>query len=337
MTKLRSLIGGRFWGRTFAHGGLRTWMGEEVVRRYINHSVTGSANLWPIEWLQTLVPSPFTAAVSLGCGEGALERDLLSKGLCTSVLGIDISTTALKLAEAKAKAAGLTGVKYQEGDLNALKLPTAAFDAAFFHQSLHHVEDLDSCLAATASSLRPGALVYIDEYVGPSRGEWSITRIREASELFAQLPASVRRSRRLKLPVDWRDPTEAVRSSQILATVSRHFTVLDRRDYGGNYLSVIHPHLRLDHLTSGERDALLQFLVDAEREHLAAGHRSYYTVLIATSGVELSRVPGARPPFPLISLRLGLPPCSWSPRRQPARERRARLLRLRAAVHGPRS
>ena len=279
LTKLRSFIGGRFWGRTFAHGELRTWMGEEVVRRYINESVTGSPDLWPIEWLQTRVPSPFTAAVSLGCGEGSLERDLISKGLCVSILGIDISVTALKLAEAKA--AGLKGVRYQQGDLNALKLPAGAFDAAFFHQSLHHVENLDACLSATAAALRPGALVYIDEYVGPSRGEWSAAHIKDASDLYSRLPASVRRSRRLELPVDWRDPTEAVRSSQILPAVSRHFTILDRRDYGGNYLSVIHPHLRLDHLTSEERNALLQSLVDAEREHLAAGHDSYYTVLIA--------------------------------------------------------
>jgi SAM-dependent methyltransferase len=282
LTKLRSFIGGHFWGRTFAHGNLRTWMGEEVVRRYINQSVTGSPDRWPIEWLQTRVPSPFESAVSLGCGEGSLERDLLSKGLCASTLGIDISTTALKLAEAKAQAAGLAGVRYQQGDLNALKLPAATFDAAFFHQSLHHVEDLDACLSATAAALRPGALVYLDEYAGPSRGEWSASHIKEASDLFSQLPASVRRSRHLKLPIDWRDPTEAVRSSKILTVVSSHFTILERRDYGGNYLSVIHPHLRLDHLTAGERAALLQSLVDAERAHLAAGHDSYYTVLLAT-------------------------------------------------------
>lgn len=281
LTKLRSFIGGLFWGRTFAHGDLRTWMGEEVVRRYINQSVTGSPDCWPIEWLQTLVPSPFAAAVSLGCGEGALERDLLSKGLCASILGIDISSAALKLAQTRSEAAGLTGVRYQRGDLNTLKLPPAAFDAAFFHQSLHHVEDLDTCLSATASALRPGALVYIDEYVGPSRDEWSPAHIKRASDLFAQLPACVRRSRRLELPIDWRDPTEAVRSSQIMTAVSRYFTVLDRHDYGGNFLSVIHPHLRFDQLTPVERADLLQFLIDAERTYLTEGHDSYYTVLTA--------------------------------------------------------
>ena len=277
LTKIRSYIGGRFWGRAFDHGGLRTWMSEEVVRRYINRSVTGSPDVWPIEWLQARVPSPFASAVSLGCGEGSLERDLLAKGLCVSILGIDISAAALKLAEARAEGR----IQYREGDLNALELPAAAFDAAFFHQSLHHVEDLDRCLSVTASALSPGAVVYLDEYVGPSRGEWSASHIRQASELFAQLPASVKRSRRLKLPIDWRDPTEAVRSSEILSAVSRHFRVIERRDYGGNFLSVIHPHLRLDHLEAGERAALLQSLIDAEQEYLAAGHDSYYAVLIA--------------------------------------------------------
>jgi ubiquinone/menaquinone biosynthesis C-methylase UbiE len=256
-------------------------MSEEVVRDYVNRSVTGSSDLWPIEWLRTLVPSPFAAALSLGCGEGALERDLLSKQLCASILGIDISGEALRLAEAKAREAGLTGVEYRQGDLNRLELPAAFFDAAFFHQSLHHVEDLDSCLSATVSALRPGALVYFDEYVGPSRAEWSAAHIKEASEIFAQLPAAVRRSRRLKLPVDWRDPTEAVRSSEILSAVRRRFEILEHRDYGGNFLSVIHPHLDLGRLGSSERASLLQSIIAAEREHLAAGHPSYYTVIVA--------------------------------------------------------
>jgi SAM-dependent methyltransferase len=258
-------------------------MSEEVVRRYINSSVTGSPDLWPIEWLRSRVPSPFAAALSLGCGEGALERDLLSKRLCTHILGIDISSEALALAREKAKASGSTGAEYRQGDLNKLDLPAASFDAAFFHQSLHHVEDLDSCLSATISALRPGALVYFDEYVGPSRADWSMTLIQEASEIFERLPAAVRRSRRLKLPVDWRDPTEAVRSAEILEAVSLHFRITYRRDYGGNFLSVIYPHLRLDPLTAGERASLLQSLIDAEREYLAAGHDSYYTVLVASS------------------------------------------------------
>lgn len=279
LTRIRSYLGGRFWGRTFAQGGLQTWMGEEVVRRYINISVTGSPDLWPIEWLSTRVASPFACAVSLGCGEGALERDLLAKRLCAHILGIDISQEALALA--RARASGLTGVEYRQGNLNKLELPADSFDAAFFHQSLHHVENLDSCLSVTASALHPEALMYFDEYVGPSRSDWSMALIEGASEVFERLPAAVRRSRRLKLPIDWRDPTEAVRSSEILEAIARYFEITLRRDYGGNFLSVIYPHLRLEHLAFDERASLLQSLVDAERAYLAAGHESYYAVLVA--------------------------------------------------------
>lgn len=281
LTRIRSYLGGRFWGRAFAQGGLRTWMGEEVVRRYINESVTGSPDVWPLDWLRTWVPSPFARAVSLGCGEGSLERDLLSKHLCGEILGLDISAEALTLAREQARASGLRGVEYRQGDLNKIELPAAAFDAAFFHQSLHHVENLDSCLCATVSALRPGSLVYFDEYVGPSRSDWSMALIEGASEVFERLPAAVRRSRHLKLPVDWRDPTEAIRSAEILEAVARHFEIHLRRDYGGNFLSVIHPHLRLEPLGREERASLLQSLVDAERAWLAAGHASYYTVIVA--------------------------------------------------------
>lgn len=123
--------------------------------------------------------------------------------------------------------------------------------------------------------------MYLDEYVGPSRSGWSKDLIQGASEVFERLPATVRRSRRLKLPIDWRDPTEAVRSAEILDAVTRHFVITQRRDYGGNFLSVIYPHLDLSSLAADARATLLQSVIDAEREHLAVGHASYYTVLMA--------------------------------------------------------
>lgn len=282
LTNLRSRLGARFWGRRLAEGGLRTWMQEEVVRHHINRRVTGSEGLWPIEWYgRYLGPRRFGNALSLGCGDGALERDLLSKRICASITALDLSERALDRARSLAADAGLSGITYARADLNSLVLPPAAFDAAFFHQSLHHVEDLDACLRAVASALRPEGLMYLDEYIGPSRHQWSRQLLKEAEELFARLPRAVRRSRRLRLPVDWRDPTEAVNSSGIVAAVSRHFTILERRDYGGNYLSVIYPHLRLERLTPAERDEILLELIRAEERDLAAGGASFHAVLVA--------------------------------------------------------
>ncbi len=263
-------------------------MHEPVVRRYVNESVTGSPDCWPIDWLGEWLRARlgfhrFATALSLGCGDGPLERDLLAKGICSSLLGIDISADALALARSKAAALGLAGVEYRQGNLNALDLPDQAYEAAFFHQSLHHVEDLDACLAATAAALQPGGLLYLDEYVGPSRNEWSPALLADADRFFAALPASIRRRRHLQAPLDRRDPTEAVRSSGILPAVSRHFRIAERRDYGGNFLAVVYPHLRLDRLTPEERDDVLRSVIAAEKEHLRSGAASYYAVLLGSS------------------------------------------------------
>jgi SAM-dependent methyltransferase len=282
LTTIRARTGGLIWGRRFARGGIRTWMHEAVVRRYINASVSGSPDCWPVEWLRSLLGSRrFATALSLGCGDGPLERDLVAKGLCSSVLGIDISSDALEIARSKADALGLGGIEYRQGDLNSLVLPRRAYDAAFCHQALHHVENLDACLSSTAAALTPGGLLYLDEYVGPSRGEWRRALLADADRLFVSLPAAVRGRRHIRAPIDRRDPTEAVRSSEILPAVVRYFRVEERRDYGGNFLAVIHPHLRLDGLSPAARDEVLESIIEAEKGHLRSGAASYYTVLVA--------------------------------------------------------
>ncbi|MFY9822118.1 MAG: class I SAM-dependent methyltransferase [Thermoanaerobaculia bacterium] len=285
LTAIRSRIGGWIWGRRLARGGVRTWMHETVVRRYVNESVSGSPDCWPIDWLLSRLQSHrFSSALSLGCGDGPLERDLLAKGMCSAILGIDISAGALEIARRKAADLGLAGVEYRQGDLNALDLSGQTFDAVFFHQSLHHVEDLDGCLAATATALRPGGLLYLDEYVGPSRDEWSPALLAEANRVFLTLPASVRRRNRIAAPIDKHDPTEAVRSSEILPVLKRYFRIEERLDYGGNFLALIHPHLRLEPLDPAERDEVLLAIIEAEKEHLRSGAPSYYVVLLAGGG-----------------------------------------------------
>lgn len=279
---IRSRIGGLIWGHRLARGGVRTWMHEAVVRRYINESISGSPNCWPIDWLHSRLQSRrFSTALSLGCGDGPLERDLAAKGICDSILAIDISSEALESARAKAAALGLNGIEYRQGDLNALDLSEQRFDAVFAHQSLHHVENLESCLSATASALRPGSLLYLDEYVGPSRKEWTPASIADADRAYLSLPASVRRKRHIGAPIDKRDPTEAVRSSEILSILKRYFHIEERRDYGGNFLALIHPHLRLEHLNPADRNDVLLTIIEAEKEHLKSGASSYYTVVVA--------------------------------------------------------
>lgn len=284
LTRLRSFLAQLHWSRTFRAGGVVTWMQEPAVRRAINRAITGSENRWPMEWLQErYVPQPQARGLSLGCGTGALERDVIQKGICESVLGLDLAPAVLALAEEECQRAGLGGITYRRADLNRLDLPPQSFDIAFFHQSLHHIEDLDGCLAAVRSALVPGALLYLDEYVGPSRREWTNARIHAARAVYSELPAAVKRVRRVRFPIDRRDPTEAIRSSKILPTLTRHFTVREQRDYGGNLLAILYPNMALDRVSSDERQAILTTILGTERTLLARGVPSYYAVVVAAA------------------------------------------------------
>jgi 2-polyprenyl-3-methyl-5-hydroxy-6-metoxy-1,4-benzoquinol methylase len=279
--RVRRAATAQFWGRVAAGDPLVTWLHEPTVRRYVNSSISGDPNVWPMD---ALAPSfgPVRNALSLGCGDGTLDRHLRRSGLCESVTGIDISERSLEVARAKAAEEGLDGIRYVRGDFNALDLEAGTYDAAFFQQSLHHVEKLEGCLEAVAAALKPNGMLYLDEYIGPSRSQWHHGLLAEADAVYRTLPRAVRRRRRLALPVDRRgDPSEAVRSSEIVAEVSRRFEIETRRDYGGNFLSVIHPHLDLTRVGEAERDSILESIIAAERAVLAAGAVAYYTVIVA--------------------------------------------------------
>ena len=282
ITRLKNAAIQAFWGRYYRTGGIRTWLAEPVVRHAVNERITGHPGSWTMAWFkENYAIEPFGRGLSLGCGEGALERDVMEKEICREMVGLDLSNEAVTRASALARAAGLDSINYRLGDMNHLELEEESFDIGFFHQSLHHVEALDSCLATVRRALRPGALLYLDEYIGPSRGDWRRELIAEAEEVYARLPRQIKRSRRVTLPVDWRDPSEAVRSAEIVEHLERYFVLREQRDYGGNLLSVIHPLLKPDVLTTPLGEEVLTTLVVAEDRLLERGVGSYYAVLVA--------------------------------------------------------
>ena len=184
IARLRGFMVRWRWARFYRRGGERTWLHEPPVRRYVNQSVTGSEDRWPMDWFAERCATAFRRGLSLGCGEGALERDVVGRGICAEILGIDL-LEALERARDLAREAGLQGITYRRADMNRLELDPGAFDVVFFHQSLHHVENLEGCLEAVRRALVPGGTIYLDEYVGPSRDGWDRPMLADAEAALA--------------------------------------------------------------------------------------------------------------------------------------------------------
>lgn len=285
---LRSRSGGDlhrtedYWTEAFAAGGIATWMSEPLARRAINERVSGSADEWPMDWfLYEHCAGTFGAGLSIGCGGGSLERDVRRKSLCRTVVGVDISAGALATARKAAKDENLDGISYLRADFNRLDLAADQFDVVFFHQSMHHVAELEHCIDQVREAMRPGATLYLDEYIGPSRDEWSTGLLCAAQAALGRIPHELRRVGTVPLPIVRDDPSEAVRSSEILPLVAANFEIVARRDYGGNLLSLIHPLVRWVGVSDEVRGRLLHELIRREDRLLRSGAPSYYSVIVA--------------------------------------------------------
>lgn len=266
-----------FWDREVVRRQHCSWLQEWWLREYANTLIGGDIPLWPMDWFQRwLGGRTFERALTIGCGTGGLERDLVRRDLVRRIDAFDGSITSLAMASAEARAEGMQSrIRYFAADFNAPALPKATYDLVLFQESAHHVLRLEKLFHAVLRALKPDGLVYMDEYVGPSRFEWNDALMEPIRRVYDELDPSLRAVPFLDCPVMVEDPSEAVRSSEIEPQLAVGFDAVARRPYGGNLLSVIYPAL------TSLPDEIRDHLIAEEQRWLAAGAPSFSVVLVA--------------------------------------------------------
>ena len=258
------------------------WMAHPLCREAINRRVSGDPHVWPLDAFAGFAGRRLGRTLSLGCGLGSLERAARRINLCETIEGVDGSPASLAQARDRARDEGLDGITYTRANLNELSLPRGTYDAVFFHQSLHHVRSVEKLLARVARALAPEGLLYLDEWTGPSRTDWTWPRLTRARALYAELPREWRLWPELRFPIEEDDPSECVRSSAILPTVRRLFHVTAFRPYGGHLVAVLMSQLDRPRIPPAELDARIrQWLAEEDEDLVRAPEQSYYAVLAA--------------------------------------------------------
>jgi SAM-dependent methyltransferase len=105
--------------------------------------------------------------LSLGCGEGSIERRLAPH--VGEIVGLDISPVAIEQARSKAKEAALGNLSFVEADPRGVRLEGfGEFDFIVAFAFLHHLDDaaIRDTLLAARRTLRPGGAFYSSD---PSR------------------------------------------------------------------------------------------------------------------------------------------------------------------------
>lgn len=273
------------------------WTQLAAVREHVNRRVSGDPAVDPyMHFLRTRLGGrlPVGRALTIGCGEGALERGLAAHGFAERHDAVDVAPGAVDRAAAAARVAGLDHVRYAVADANRIRLEPASFDVVLGVQAIHHVERLEHLFGEAAKALRPGGLLFLDEFVGPSRFQWTARQLEVVDGLLRALPAGLRRSlvdgrvrERARRPsvaeVVATDPSEAVRSAEIIPVASEFFEILEVRPYGGTVLQIL-----LDDIAgnfarpgSGGRE-LLDAIADLEWALIRAGDlQSDFAVVVA--------------------------------------------------------
>jgi 2-polyprenyl-6-hydroxyphenyl methylase/3-demethylubiquinone-9 3-methyltransferase len=112
-----------------------------------------------LDWINSLCPLQGKHALDVGCGGGILSDAMARKG--ATVLGIDLSTKGLKVAQLHALEAQTPDVQYREVSAEALAAEQpASFDVVTCMEMLEHVPDPASIVQACATLVKPGGWVF---------------------------------------------------------------------------------------------------------------------------------------------------------------------------------
>jgi SAM-dependent methyltransferase len=211
----------------------------------------------------------FDYGLTLGCGAGRCERDLISRGVCRSFHGIDISEHAVAKARETAEEQGLP-LTYDVADLNFVKLPEKTFDLVVAQTCLHHILFLEPVAEQTWRSLKNDGYLWIHDFIGETQFQWDDTRLAIINQILAVLPEKLRKNTitnrtiaEIKRPEPGHlgSPFESIRSAEIIPVFQRWFTIEWKLEFDAFLRFVVPPGTRVAYLENEDAKAVFELLM----------------------------------------------------------------------------
>lgn len=290
-----------FWGQRArnwdSERGLH-WTDLTKVQERINRKITGLEDCERYHYfvhhdLRGMVP--VERALTLGCGRGDIERGMSQYDFCLRHDAVDISEGAIAVARALAHDAGLDHIRYKIGNLNDIGLPVDTYDVVLGISAIHHVTELEALFKSVHTTLKPGGYFYLDEFVGASQYQWPQQQVDAINEFLPRIPQRLRISQsdghsirdRVTRPtigeMQASDPSEAIRSAEIIAVLKKHFSDITIRGYGGAILQMLLADIAANFVESdSEATEWLESLFKYEDELLTSGNIQHdFAVILA--------------------------------------------------------
>jgi SAM-dependent methyltransferase len=215
----------------------------------------------------------FENGLTLGCGAGRRERELVNAGVCRTFHGIDISENAIAAARDLAKEQDLP-LTYEVADLNFVELPEKAFDLVLAQTALHHVLFLERVAEQIWRSLKSDGYLWIHDFIGETQGQYDPKRLSIMNRILAILPEKFRQNKingqliaEIKRPEPGRlgSPFESIRSGEIIPVFQRWFTIEWQMEFDAFLRLVMPPGTRAAYLENEDTKVLFEVLMLLDR------------------------------------------------------------------------
>jgi 2-polyprenyl-3-methyl-5-hydroxy-6-metoxy-1,4-benzoquinol methylase len=234
-----------FYGETY-------WLANPSIARRFNSNAVGGREYesWVNFCVQHFLGNrlPVERVLTIGCGDGVLDRHLASINTAKLIEGIDIAPNRIEIAKQMAAQQGMQEViKYTLCNAETTDFPSAPYDAIFFNSALHHMSELESLLQRCANSIKRRGYLFVNEYIGPNRFAFSEREKQVMQAAFQLIPEKYRISHadhdrgkvrsHLAFPdpveVSNVDPSEAIRSEEIVSILEQYFDIIEFNIAGG--------------------------------------------------------------------------------------------------------
>jgi len=148
---------------------------------------------------------------------------------------------------------------------------------------LHHFHPIAAVLDKVRRGLKEKGIFIANEYVGPSRFQWTDAQLDAANRIVGMIPEEYRNKYfdgRLKkkihrpgrLSMFLNDPSESAESSLIENAIAGQFRILERKEYGGTLLQLVFKDIAHNFINEkAETKELLKSIFDEEDEMLRKG------------------------------------------------------------------
>jgi SAM-dependent methyltransferase len=234
-----------FWDERETALAPEYWWNIQTIRELVLKRITGSPDL---SWFTKKIlarKTPFGRVLTFGDGHGMAAEAFQRKKDTSEVISINLSAgEGKRFQETMESVAMDKPYRFVQANANTYEYEQLGmFDTIIDVGAFHHFEKFETLFPRINQVLKKDGLLYIDEFVGPSKYFFKNEIVEIINECLQTLPKSLIADRRLVKQADfidlWKrcpDPSECVRSGDLDKALRDNFQLLECDDVGGTLL-----------------------------------------------------------------------------------------------------